>query len=217
MSARPKLYDYWRSSAAYRVRIALNLKGIEHDLVQVSLAPGDDEQKSEAYRELNPQGLVPFYDDGVVATGQSMAILEYLEEAHSDVALLPSDERDCAAVRSFCFSIACDIHPLNNLRVITYVKKDLGANEEQFAAWYSHWIHEGFRSAEIFANEHSADGKFVFGDSPTLADCFLVPQMYNARRFKVALEDFPTLVGIVDACNGLPAFKDAYPSDPDGT
>jgi maleylacetoacetate isomerase len=215
MSAKPKLYDYWRSSAAYRVRIALNLKGIEYETVTVSLTPGDDEQKSEAYREINPQGLVPFYDDGEVATGQSMAILEYLEEAHSDIALLPQDERDCAAVRSFCLGIGCDIHPLNNLRVISYVKKDLGASDEQFAAWYSHWIHEGFRSAEIFANEHSTDGKFVFGDSATLADCFLVPQMYNARRFNVDVSTFPTLVGIVDACNELPAFKAAYPTDPD--
>ncbi len=215
MSASPKLYDYWRSSAAYRVRIALNLKGIDYESVPVSLKPGDDEQLSEAYRELNPQGLVPFYDDGVVATSQSIAILEYLEEAHSDVPLLPDDERGTAAVRSFCLGIACDIHPLNNLRVIKYLKGTLGLDDDQFGAWYAHWILEGFRSAEAFAAEHSSDGRFVYGDSPTHADCCLVPQAYNARRFDVPLDDFPTLVGIVDACNELAAFKDAYPVDPD--
>lgn len=214
MSAR--LYDYWRSSAAYRVRIALNLKGIDYETVPVSLKPGDDEQKGSAYRAINPQGLVPFYDDGSVASGQSMAILEYLEEAHPDVALLPADRAERAAVRAFCLGIGCDIHPLNNLRVITYVRKDLGADDEQFAAWYAHWIHEGFRSAELFAIKHSADGRFVFGDAATLADCFLVPQVYNANRFGVALDAYPTLSGIADACNELPPFRDAYPVDPDG-
>jgi maleylacetoacetate isomerase len=216
MSAKPKLYDYWRSSAAYRVRIALNLKGIDYEIVPVSLKPGDDEQASEAYREINPQGLVPFYDDGEVATGQSMAILEYLDEAHSDPVLLPNDEADCAAVRSFCLGIACEIHPLNNLRVLKYLEGTLGLSEEQSLAWYRHWVTEGFRAAEIFAEENSADGRFVFGSAPTLADCFLVPQMFNARRFDVPLDDFPTLVGIVDSCNQLSAFKDAYPVDPDG-
>jgi len=216
MATKPALYDYWRSSAAYRVRIALNLKGVDYERVPVSLAPGDDEQMGDKYRDINPQGLIPFYDDGEVATGQSMAILEYLEEAHSDVPLLPDDERECADVRSFCLGIACEIHPLNNLRVLKYLKGPLGLNNKQFGNWYAHWVREGFRWAEIFAAEHSSDGRFIYGSSPTLADCFSVPQVYNARRFDVPLDDFPTLVGCVDACNELSAFKDAYPVDPDG-
>ena len=214
MATKPTLYDYWRSSAAYRVRIALNLKGIDYESVPVSLAPGDDEQMSDKYLDLNPQGLLPFFDDGEVATGQSMAILEYLEEAYSDVPLLPDDEQACADVRSFCLGIACDVHPLNNLRVIKYLKGPLGLDDEQFGNWYKHWVRQGFRSAEIFAAEHSKEGRFVYGAGPTLADCFLAPQMYNARRFDVPIDDFPTLVGIVDACNELSAFEDAYPVDP---
>jgi len=207
----PKLYTYWRSSAAYRVRLALNLKGIEHDPVSVSLAPGESEHRKDAYRALNPQMLVPFFDDGDVATGQSLAILEYLEEAYGEVPLLPVDSLSRAQVRSFCLSICCDIHPLNNLRVLQYLKGPLQADGEQFSAWYAHWIHEGYRSAEQFAKQHSADGLFVFGDAPTLADVCLIPQTYNARRFNVALDEFPTLVSIVDSCNELPAFKAAIP------
>ncbi len=211
-----KLYTYWRSSAAYRVRLALNLKGIEHEPVSVSLVPGESEHRQDAYRTLNPQMLVPFFDDGDVATGQSWAILEYLEEAYGDVPLLPADSLARAQVRSFCLSICCDIHPLNNLRVLQYLKGPLQADDERFNAWYAHWIHEGYRSAEQFAKQHSTDGRFVFGDAPTLADVCLVPQTYNARRFNVALDDFPTLVAIVDSCNELPAFKAAIPeSQPD--
>lgn len=207
----PQLYTYWRSSAAYRVRLALNLKGIEHEAVSVSLAPGESEHRQETYRTLNPQMLVPFYDDGDVATGQSWAILEYLEEAYDDVPLLPSDSLSRAQVRSFCLSICCDIHPLNNLRVLQYLKGPLQADDEQFSTWYSHWIQEGYRSAEQFAKQHSTDGRFVFGEAPTLADVCLIPQTYNARRFNVALDDFPTLVTIVDSCNELPAFAAAIP------
>jgi maleylpyruvate isomerase len=208
---KPKLYTYWRSSAAYRVRIALNLKGIEYETVPVSLAPGDAEHRGDAYRILNPQMLVPFFDDGEVATGQSMAILEYFEEAYPDVALLPADHLARAQVRSFCLSICCDIHPLNNLRVMQYLKGPLQINDEQFGAWYAHWILEGYRSAEQVAREHSTEGRFVFGDSPTLADVCLIPQTYNARRFDVPLDDFPTLLSIDAACNELPAFQEALP------
>ena len=200
-----KLYSYWRSSAAYRVRIALNLKQLDYDTVPVSLAPGVSEHRQPHYRELNPQMLVPFLDDGDVAIGQSMAILEYLEEAYPVVTLLPVEQPLRSEVRAFCNIIACDIHPLNNLRVMNYIKDEFGANP--IDDWYSHWIHEGFRAAEA----HSGDSAFVFGDAPTLADVLLVPQMYNARRFNVSLDDFPKLVAITDRCNELPAFKKAAP------
>jgi maleylacetoacetate isomerase len=215
---KPKLYTYWRSSAAYRVRLALELKGIEYESVSVSLAPGDAGHRKDAYRILNPQMLVPFFDDGEVATGQSMAILEYLEEAYRDVSLLPADGLARARVRSFCLSIICDIHPLDNLRVLQYLKGPLKTNDEQFDAWYAHWIHEGYRSAEQFAKEHSSEGRFVFGDGPSLADVCLIPQTYNAQRFNVPLDEFPTLVSIVDACNELPAFRAALPeAQPDAS
>lgn len=209
--AAAKLYGYWRSSAAYRVRLALRLKGIEYEDVAVNLAPGKAEHRDDAYRALNPQMLVPFYDDGTVATGQSLAILEYLEEAHPEVPLLPADPLARAQVRSFSLAICCDIHPLNNLRVLRYLKGELAVSDEQFDDWYRHWIVEGFAHAEQFAREHSASGNFVFGDGATIADVCLVPQVYNARRFNVALDEFPTLVGIVNACNERPEFEASLP------
>jgi maleylpyruvate isomerase len=212
------LYTYWRSSAAYRVRIALNLKGLEYESVPVSLAPGESEHRKSAYRARNPQMLVPFLEDGEIATGQSQAILEYLEEAYPEPGLLPRATADRAAVRSFCNAICCDIHPLNNLRVLLYLKNELGISDEQREAWYTHWIQEGFRAAEITAAAYSAAGPFVFGGSPTLADTCLVPQVYNARRFNVPLTDFPRLVAIDAYCNSLPAFGAALPErQPDAT
>jgi maleylacetoacetate isomerase len=200
-----KLYSYWRSSATYRVRIALNLKGLDYEIVPVSLAPGESEHRKDEYRAINPQMLVPFLEDGEIAIAQSMAILEYLEESYPEISLLPHDEPSRSNVRAFCNLIACDIHPLNNLRVMTYIKTAFGADPS--GDWYTHWIHEGFRAAETSADA----GPYVFGQQPTLADAFLVPQMYNARRFNVPLGEFPKLVGIVDACNELPAFKKAAP------
>lgn len=218
MPAIAKLYEYWRSSAAYRVRLALRLKGIEYDHIPVSLAPGESEHRADDYRALNPQMLVPFFDDGTVATGQSMAILEYLEEAYPDVPLLPADAMSRAQVRSFSLSICCDIHPLNNLRVLQYLKGPLAVDDDQFSAWYAHWINEGFAAAEQFAREYSADGTFVYGESATLADVCLIPQAYNARRFEVSLNAFPTLVGIIEACNRLPEFQESVPeAQPDAT
>lgn len=199
------LYSYWRSSAAYRVRIALNLKGLQHDIVPVSLSPGVSEHRGEAYRRKNPQMLVPFLEDGDLGIAQSMAILEYLEETYPDVPLLPRAEPLRSRVRALCNIIACDIHPLNNLRVMNYIKAEFGADPS--GGWYTHWIHEGFKAAEVLA-EH---GPHVFGEAPTLADAFLVPQMYNARRFNVPLGEFPNLVRIVDNCNELQAFRDAAP------
>lgn len=200
-----RLYSYWRSSAAYRVRIALNLKRLAHEIVPVSLAPGESEHRKEKYRAINPQMLLPFLEDGEIAMGQSMAILEYLEETYPKVVLLPAEEPLRSKVRVFCNVIACDMHPLNNLRVMTYIKSNFDADPT--ADWYAHWIHEGFRAAETLCS----DGPFVFGDEITLADALLVPQMYNALRFNVPLENYPKLVAIYNACNKLPAFQTAAP------
>ena len=200
-----RLYSYWRSSAAYRVRIALNLKRLEYQTVPISLAPGVSEQRQDHYRAINPQMRVPFLEDGEVAIGQSMAILEYLEETYPAVMLLPKQHPLRSQVRAFCNIIACDIHPLMNLRVMTYIKDKYGADPT--GDWYTNWIHEGFRAAETLTR----DSNFVFGDAPTLADVLLVPQVYNARRFNVVLDEFPKLTAIAARCNELPAFKKAAP------
>lgn len=208
-----KLYTYWRSSSAYRVRIALNLKGLDYEAVPVSLAPGEAEHRKDEYRALNPQMLVPFFDDGKVAISQSMAIMEYLEEAYPDVALVPSSEPLRSQVRSFCNIISCDIQPLNNLRTTTYVSEVLGASSEQSREWYRHWIAEGFQAAEQMSLSYAHAGPYTFGKDVTLADAMLVPQMYNARRFEVPLDEYPRLVAITDACNELEAFIDAAPEN----
>jgi maleylacetoacetate isomerase len=206
-----RLYSYWRSTAAYRVRLALELKSIPYEITPVSLLPGVAEHRQDDYRERNPQMLVPFLEDGPTGIGQSMAILEYLEETYPDRPLLPDTAAARAAVRSFCNSIACDIHPLNNLRVLLYLKQELGVSDGQRDDWYAHWIHEGFRSAELVAAASS--GPFVFGEQPTLADTCLVPQMYNAHRFNVPVDDYPHLVAVEKHCNALPAFIAALPEN----
>lgn len=206
------LYSYWRSSAAYRVRIALNLKGLEYQIEPVSLAPGEEEHREAAYRQKNPQMLVPFLEDGDVAIGQSMAMLEYLEETYPAVRLLPDEHPLRSQVRVFCNVIACDIHPVLNLRILKYIKTEFDADPA--AHWYGHWIHEGFKALEQLASE----GPFVFGDQLTLADTLLVPQIYNARRFKVPLDDYPKLIAAVDHCNELEAFRNAAPeAQPDAS
>ena len=208
-----KLYTYWRSSASYRVRIALNLKGIAYEAVPISLKPGDDEQRKDAYRAINPQMLVPFFDDGNVAMGQSMAILEYLEENHPETPLLPTAEPLRSKVRAFCNAIACDISPLNNLRVLKYLSNDLDVSDAQKSDWYAHWIVEGFRACEQLSVSYAHQGPYTFGKDITLADALLVPQMYNARRFNVPLDEYPRLVAVTDACNALQAFVDAAPEN----
>ena len=203
------LYDYFRSSAAYRVRIALNLKGLDYEQRSVNLAAGD--QKAADYRALNPQGLVPMLEiDGHRLT-QSLSIIMYLATRYPEPPLLPADPAEAAHVRSMALTIACDIHPLNNLRVLKYLKGPLGVAEEAKDEWYRHWIIEGFTALEAMAAPRA--GRFLYGDEPTIADICLVPQMYNARRFDVSLEEFPTLVGAdANACE-IDAFARAHPNE----
>jgi maleylacetoacetate isomerase len=204
-----KLYTLWRSSAAYRVRIALNFKGLAYESLTRDLVKREHE--SPAYTGLNPQGLIPALElDGVVIA-QSLAIIEYLEETQPQPALLPQGALARAQVRSLAQAVACDIHPLNNLRVLNYLKGPLARDEGAVATWYRHWVAEGFRGLEVLARRHSADGRHLFGSSVTLADLCLVPQVYNARRFKCDLTPFPTLVAISGALDELPAFAAARP------
>jgi maleylacetoacetate isomerase len=204
---RPILYDYFRSSAAYRVRIALNLKGIDYESRQVDLR--DDAQKSDEYRALNPQGLVPMLEiDGHRLT-QSLAIINYLDMRYPNQPLIPASAVERAHVVAMAMTIACDIHPLNNLRVLKYLKSELGHSQEEVDAWYVHWIREGLPALEAMAAPRA--GKFLFGDAPTGADVCLVPQLYNARRFDVALDAYPTLLRAEDNANALDAFAAAHP------
>ncbi|MCC5858852.1 MAG: maleylacetoacetate isomerase [Ectothiorhodospiraceae bacterium] len=205
-----KLYGYFRSSAAYRVRIALNLKGVDYEQLPVNLVQG--RQHREDYRRMNPQALVPSLetDDGVVLT-QSLAICEYLDERYPEPALLPSDLADRARVRALANAVACDIHPVNNLRVLQYLTGTLGVSEEHKLAWYRHWVIEGFNALEAMVAGTST-GPYCLGNRPTLADVCLVPQVFNAQRFDVDLEPYPTIRRVAEACNGLPAFAEAHPS-----
>jgi maleylacetoacetate isomerase len=206
-----KLYDYFRSSAAYRVRIALNLKGVAPERAFVHLRRND--QRSEDYLALNPQGLVPMLvaDDGAVLT-QSLAIIEYLDEAHPAPPLLPVTPSERARVRGIALEIACDIHPLNNLRVLQYLKNTLGVSEEQKDAWYKYWIDVGLEALETRLARDPATGRFCHGDAPTLADICLVPQLANARRMNIDVAPFPTLTRIEAAAISLPAFVAAAPA-----
>ena len=207
-----KLYDYFRSSAAYRVRIGLRLKGLEYESVPVHLIRGGGEQLQDAYRAINPSALVPaLAEDGATIT-QSLAILEYLDEMHPLVPLLPRDAQGRARVRSLALTIACDIHPLNNLRVLRYLVKEAGLSEDAKNAWYVHWVQEGFAALEAHLAGSSDTGRFCHGDTPTLADCVLVPQVFNAVRFNIDMAPYPTIMRIDAACMELPAFIAAHPS-----
>lgn len=206
-----KLYSYFRSSAAFRVRIALALKGLPFEYVPVHLLKDGGQQLSEQYRALNANALVPTLLDDDHALSQSMAIVEYLDETHPEPALLPGTALDRAYVRAVAQSIACEIHPLNNLRVLKYLKHTLGVSEEAKDAWYRHWIEIGFDGLEATLTREGKAGRFCFGDTPTLADLCLVPQVFNAQRFQVDLEPYPTIVRIFDACMALPAFQQAAP------
>ena len=205
--SQPILHDYYRSSAAYRVRIALNLKGVEYESRPVNLL--ESEQQSDEYRALNPQALVPMLEiDGVKLT-QSLAIIVYLAERFPGTPLLPPDPADGAHVRAMAMTIACDIHPLNNLRVLKYLERPLGVDKDGRDAWYRHWVSEGFAALEAMAAERA--GEFLFGDTPTIADVCLVPQMYNARRFEVPLDGFQTLLRADENAGRIEGFAAAHP------
>ncbi len=207
-----KLYSFFRSSAAYRVRIALNVKGLAYDYVAKHLRRDGGEQRKPEYRAIQPQGLVPALEDGAAVIAQSLAIIEYLEEAYPQTPrLLPPGAADRAIVRAIAQAIACDIHPLNNLRVLDYLKARMGQSEEATNAWYRHWIAEGFAALEQWIGKHSGDGRHCFGAEVTLADVCLVPQVYNARRFQTDLAPYPSLAAVSAYLETLPAFAVARP------
>ena len=205
-----RLYSYFRSSAAYRVRIALNLKRLDFEYVAVHLTKG--EQRGELYRSLNPQALVPTLADELGTFTQSLAIIEYLDERYPDPPLLPPSAQERARVRAIALAIACDIHPLNNLRALQYLKETLGVSEEAKNAWYRHWIELGLSALEAQVAASPRTGLFCHGDTPTVADICLVPQLANARRLPIPLEPYPTLLRIESNCQKMDAFANAAPA-----
>ena len=208
-----KLHTYFRSSAAFRVRIALNLKGLPYEAVPVHLLRDGGEQHRATYRALNPMGVVPVLQDGPLVLTQSLAIIEYLEEVHPQPALLPATSAERARVRALAQAIACDIHPLNNLRVLQYLKGPLGHTQDEVDAWYRHWVSLGLAAVEQLLANHPQTGRFCHGDTPGLADCCLLPQVFNARRYQCPLDALPTLQRIAAACETHPAFAAALPAN----
>jgi maleylacetoacetate isomerase/maleylpyruvate isomerase len=200
-----KLYTYFRSSAAYRVRIALNLKGVAYDAVPINLLKG--EQREESYEAINPQMRVPSLDIGSTTLIQSPAILEYIDEVYPEPPLLPVGAINRAKVRALASLIACDIHPLNNSGTLAYLKNRLGHDQAAADEWYAHWVRQGFDAIEALLEP----GPYAFGSRVTLADIYLVPQVFNARRFKVPLDDYPKIVAVDAACAAHKAFQDAAP------
>jgi len=203
-----KLYTYFRSSAAFRVRIALNLKGLSYEPAFVHLAKGEHLQP--AYTAVNPQGLLPALEVDGALLAQSIAIMEYLDETHPQPALLPADPPGRARARSLSLIVACEIHPLNNPRVLKYLKNTLGHSQEEVNAWYRHWIADGLAKLEAELGK-PATGRHCHGDAPTMADCCLVPQIFNAQRFECDLKPYPTVMRVFDACMQLDAFDRAQP------
>ncbi|MBU3583503.1 maleylacetoacetate isomerase [Polynucleobacter sp. 15G-AUS-farblos] len=205
---KPKIYSYWRSSAAFRVRIALNLKGMDYEIIPVHLLKNGGEQLTDSYGQKNPNHLVPLLEDGDIQIHQSLAIIEYLEDIQAQPALLPKSALDRAWVRSIALDIACDIHPMNNVRVLRYLKK-LDINNESRDIWYQHWIQLGLVSVEKQLGHDQRVGRYAYGDEPSLIDICLVPQLFNALSSKMDISPYPTLVRIFNECMKLPAFKDA--------
>jgi maleylacetoacetate isomerase len=204
-----KLYTYFRSSAAFRVRIALNLKGLAYDTAFVHLPKG--EHRAPAYGAVNPQALLPTLEVGGRRLTQSLAILEYLEETHPAPPLLPKDAFERARVRSLAMLVACEIHPVNNLRVLQHLKRALGQNEEQVNGWYRHWIGDGLAKLEADL-ARPGTGTYAHGNAPTIADCCLVPQIFNAQRYQCDTAPYPTVMRVFAACMKLDAFDQAQPS-----
>jgi maleylacetoacetate isomerase len=204
------LFGYARSSAAFRVRIALNLKGLEHEHEYLNLREGG--HFTPRFLDINPQGLVPALVDGDAVLTQSLAIIEYLEETRSQPPLLPATPVERARVRALAQVVACDIHPLNNLRVLDYLTRGLGLDGDAKIRWYRHWIAKGLTALEALVDGHPATGRFCHGDDPTLADVCLVPQIFNAKRYDCALDGYPALTRIFDECMALPAFDRAQPA-----
>ncbi len=206
-----RLYDYIKSSAAYRVRIALNLKNLDYEKITVDLLKNGGEQRDTAYLSVNPQGLVPTLQENGLSLGQSLAILQWLDDRFPRPALLPRHPAEAARVRQIAFAIACDIHPLNNLRVLNYLTDKLGVTDDARQKWYHHWINVGFEAVETLLVQSPLTGTYCHGDRVSQADICLVPQVFNARRFDVPLDSFPTIVRIDAACQELEAFKMAAP------
>ena len=212
MTDRLCLHSYWRSSAAYRVRIGLNLKGLAYEISPVHLLRDGGEQHSESYRATNPQQLVPVLQHGHRTLRQSLAILEYLDEMWPEPMLLPATARERQRVRALAQLVACEIHPLNNLRVLQYFERDWGVPQAERDVWVKHWINDGFAAFEALLQDHPSTGTFCEGNVPTIADCCLVPQVYNASRFNIDLAPYPTIAAIDAACRELPAFVAAHPA-----
>ena len=206
------LHNYFRSSAAYRVRIAINLKGLDYDYIPVHLTREGGMQFKESYTALNPQQLVPLLDDDGFQLSQSLAIIEYLDEKFPAIRLLPDSLQGRARVRQLTLAIACDIHPLQNLRVLKYLTGKLGLTEDDKAEWIKHWLELGLTALEADLARATTRGKFCFGDTPTVADCALVPQLFSAARFNVDTQPYPTLRSIYEACEALPEFAAAHPA-----
>lgn len=208
-----KLYTYYRSSAAYRVRIALNLKGLNATSIPVSLVKDGGQQHAIDYRKKHPQGLVPLLEVGDDGFTQSLAIMEYLDEVYPGPELLPKKPDDRARVRALALAIACDVHPLNNLRVLKYLAAQLNVSDAEKHAWYQHWIIEGFTALEQSLSWMNSNGRFCFGETATMADCCLVPQVYNAVRFEVDMTPFPLISSINAHCLSQDEFDRAAPEN----